>query len=382
MKQPPTTSKTPRELGYTFPAEWEAQRGTWMSWPRPEGISFPGRYHLIGPQLCEIVRQIALRQEVHINVPNENWEYLVRALFAEQDVPTRRVFFHFIKTNEAWCRDHGPAFVRKSREFRVESRELKKTRGGSSHSLLSTGNSPLAIVDWAFNAWGGKYPPYDSDDAVPTEVAKVLKIKNVFYPGIVMEGGAVDFNGKGTVLTTTDCLLNKNRNPHLSREEIEQYLKDYYGQKHVCWLTGGIEGDDTDGHIDDLARFISPDTIVFSVESNPKDVNFKTLKKVREQLDGLRDQDGNPFEIVELPMPKPVIIEKQRCPATYMNFLFVNGKGKGAILVPTYRDKKNDERALAVFRKRLPRHEVVGIDCTEVIWGLGAIHCLTQQVPA
>lgn len=353
------TGKTPRELGYIFPAEWEPQRGTWMSWPRPEGISFPGRYHRIGQQLAEIVRQIAMRQEVHINVPNENWEYLARALFAEQKVPSRRVFFHYIKTNEAWCRDHGPAFLK--------------------------GKKGVAIVDWGFNAWGGKYPPYDADDAVPTEVAKRLKIKQVFHPGIVMEGGAVDFNGKGTVLTTTDCLLNKNRNPHLSRAQIEQFLKDYYGQKHVCWLTGGIDGDDTDGHIDDLARFISPDTIVFGVESNPKDVNYKVLKRVRKQLDGLRDQDGEPFKIVELPMPRPVLIEGQRCPATYMNFLFVNGKGKasdGAILVPTYRDRKNDALALRILQDHLPRHEVVGIDCTELIWGLGAIHCLTQQVPA
>lgn len=352
MTQTSTSSKTPRELGYTFPAEWEKQRGTWMSWPRPEGISFPGRYHRIGEQLAEVVRQIALRQEVHINVPNENWEYLARALFADQKVPTKRVFFHHIKTNEAWCRDHGPAFVK--------------------------GKKGMAIVDWGFNAWGGKYPPYDSDDAVPTEVAKVLKIKKVFYPGIVMEGGAVDFNGRGTVLTTTDCLLNKNRNPHLGKEEIEQYLKDYYGQKHVCWLTGGIDGDDTDGHIDDLARFISPNTIVFGVEANEKDINYKVLKKVRKQLDGLRDQDGKAFNIVELPMPKPVVIDGQRCPATYMNFLFVNG----AVLVPTYRDKKSDARALDILREQLPKHEVVGVDCTELIWGLGAIHCLTQQVPA
>jgi agmatine deiminase len=345
-------TKTPRELGYSFPAEWEKQRGTWMSWPRPEGISFPGRYHRIGEQLAEIVRP----------------------LLTDQKVPTKRVFFHLIKTNEAWCRDHGPAVLKKSI---VDSSKLI---GRAKKASLSTANYQLStcIVDWGFNAWGGKYPPYDADDAVPTEVAKVLGIKKVFYPGIVMEGGAVDFNGRGTVLTTTDCLLNKNRNPHLSKEEVERYLKDYYGQKHVCWLTGGIDGDDTDGHIDDLARFISPDTIVFGVETDQKDVNYKVLKNVRKQLDGLRDQDGKAFNIVELPMPKPVVIEGQRCPATYMNFLFVNG----ALLVPTYRDKKNDAKALDILRERLPKHDVVGIDCTELIWGLGAIHCLTQQVPA
>lgn len=370
MKQ--NRTKTPLELGYTFPAEWEPQRGTWMSWPRPEGISFPGRYHRIGPQLCEIVRQIALRQEVHINVPNENWEYLARALLTEQKVPVKRVFFHYVKTNEAWCRDHGPAVLNRLKPalYRVSPSKLEQMK-------RDRRPRETAIVDWGFNAWGGKYPPYDSDDAVPTEVAKILGVKQVFYPGIVMEGGAVDFNGKGTVLTTTDCLLNKNRNPTLSKSQIEQYLKDYYGQKHICWLTGGIDGDDTDGHIDDLARFISPDTIVFGVESNKKDVNFRVLQRVRKQLDALRDQDGQPFRIVELPMPKPVVIEGQRCPATYMNFLFVTG----AVLVPTYRDRKNDAKALSILQKHLPDHEVVGIDCTELIWGLGAIHCLTQQLP-
>lgn len=344
--------KTPRELGYTFPAEWEKQSGTWMSWPRPEGISFPGRYRHIGMQLCSIVREIAARQLVHINVPNENWEDIVTEELKSNGVAMKRVRFHHIKTNESWCRDHGPAFV-----------------------VSDEGKS--AIVDWVFNAWGGKYPPYDDDDRVPARVAATLKIDRIFKPGIVMEGGAVDFNGAGTVLTTTDCLLNKNRNPKLKKADVERYLKDYYGQDHVCWLTGGIAGDDTDGHIDDLARFISPTKIVFGIESNRSDENYLVLKDVRRQLVGLRDQDGKPFEIIELPMPKPIIIDEQRCPATYMNFLFVNG----AVLVPIFGDRKNDALALSILRKHLPKHEVVGVRCDELIWGLGAIHCLTQQVP-
>ena len=351
MPTKPVAVKTPRESGYAFPAEWSPQRGTWMSWPRPEGISFPDRYHRIGPQLCEIARQIATRQELHVNVPNGNWERIVRRQLKDHGVPLRRVTFHHIRTNESWCRDHGPAFVTKK-------------------------NGEAAIVEWTFNAWGGKYPPYDDDNAVPRRVAETLKIKRVFAPGIVMEGGAVDFNGAGTVLTTTDCLLNKNRNPSLTRPDVERYLKDFYGQSNVCWLTGGIEGDDTDGHIDDLARFISPTTIVFGVESNEADENFAVLRDVRAQLDDLRDQDGQPFEIVELPMPKPIVIDGQRCPATYMNFLFVNG----ALLVPIFGDKKNDARALSILREHVDR-EVVGVRCDEIIWGLGAIHCLTQQVP-
>ncbi|MGB7158144.1 MAG: agmatine deiminase family protein, partial [Tepidisphaeraceae bacterium] len=194
---------------------------------------------------------------------------------------------------------------------------------------------------------------------------------------VVMEGGSVEFNGAGTVLTTTDCLLNKNRNPNLSKAQIEQYLKDYYGQKHIAWLTGGIEGDDTDGHIDDLARFISPTQVVIAMEDDPKDANYKVLKSARRQLDRIRDQDGRPFEIIEIPMPRPVTHDGQRLPATYVNFYFVNG----ALLVPTYRDKRNDRKAIEILQSHLPKHKVIGIDCTELIWGLGAIHCLTQQQP-
>lgn len=358
--------QTPASLGYRFPAEWEAHEGTWFSWPRPEGISFPGKYHTVPENLARIMREIQGRELVHINVPNENWAYIVRGQLNEFGCPLRDVRFHYIRTNESWCRDHGPAF-------------------------LQNRNGKLGIVDWGFNAWGGKYPPYDDDDAVPTRIAELLKLP-VFYPSdgasqkranvgrgtVVMEGGSVDFNGVGTVLTTTDCLLNKNRNPKLSKRKIEEYLKNYYGQRHVCWLTGGIAGDDTDGHIDDLARFIGPGKIVVGVEADRKDENFQVLKDVRKQLDKLRDQAGGAFEIVEIPMPGAVVHDGQRLPATYVNFYFVNG----ACLVPTYRDRKNDRRAIEILQQHLPAHKVIGIDCVELIWGLGAIHCLTQQQPA
>jgi agmatine deiminase len=337
-------SKTPSQLGYTFAPEWHPHVGTWFSWPRPEGISFPGKYHTVPENLARIMKEIQLRELVHINVPNENWEYIVRQQLDEHGCPTRNVLFHYIKTNESWCRDHGPAFVIKGKKS--------------------------AIVDWGFNAWGGKYPPYDDDDAVPTRIAEEFELP-VFYPKIVMEGGSVEFNGAGTVLTTTDCLLNKNRNPKLPKKKIEQYLKDYYGQKEVLWLTGGIEGDDTDGHIDDLARFISPTKLVLAVEDDPKDANYKVLREVRKQVAKF------PFEIIEIPMPSAVEYDGQRLPATYVNFYFVNG----ALLVPTYRDRKNDRRAIEILQSHLPEHQVIGIDCVELIWGLGAIHCLTQQQP-
>jgi agmatine deiminase len=342
--------KTPAQLGYGFPPEWHAHAATWFSWPRPEGISFPGKYHTVPENLARIMREIQSREQVHINVPNENWEYLVRGQLKEHGCPTTNVFFHYIKTNESWCRDHGPAFVRKGKK--------------------------LAIVDWDFNAWGGKYPPYDHDDAVPTRIAEELKLP-VFYPRIIMEGGSVEFNGAGTVLTTTDCLLNKNRNPKLSKKQVERYLKGYYGQTNVCWLTGGIEGDDTDGHIDDLARFISPRKLVIGIEDDPKDANYRVLLSARRQAARQRDQAGQPFEIIEIPMPRAVVHDGQRLPATYVNFYFVNG----ALLVPTYRDCRNDRRAIEILQSHLPKHKVIGIDCTELIWGLGAIHCLTQQQP-
>ena len=346
---------TPASRGYVFPPEWHPHRATWFSWPRPEGISFPDKYHTVPENLARIFREITPREQVHINVPNGNYEHLVKEQLKANGCPICNIFFHHIKTNESWCRDHGPAFV------------LKKGKGGRKQA---------AIVDWGFNAWGGKYPPYDDDDAVPTKIAEELKLP-VFYPGIVMEGGAVEFNGAGTVMTTTSCLLNKNRNPHLSKAEIERYLCDFYGQKHVVWLGEGIAGDDTDGHVDDLSRFISADTIVTAVEDDPKDANFKILQDNLKRLTKLKDQDGQPFKIVQIPMPGVVEHDGQRLPATYVNFYFING----ALLVPTFGNGRRDRKALEILQDHLPRHRVIGIDCTELIWGLGAIHCLSQQQP-
>lgn len=346
---------TPAQHGFTFPAEWTRHAATWISWPRPEGISFPGRYQECIDNIVEVIRAITQFEPVNLNVPNVDYEDIVRARLMYRKVPMRRVRFHHIRTNECWTRDHGPAFVVRTRR----------------------GKTDAAIVDWGYNAWGGKYPPYDADDAVPTRVAEKLKLP-VFYPGIIMEGGAVDFNGAGTVLTTTACLLNRNRNPHLSRRQVEQYLKDYYGQRHVIWLGDGIAGDDTDGHVDDLARFVDERTIVIGMERNPRDANYDVLRANRRRLDRLRDHDGRPFTIVEMPMPKPVVHLKQRLPATYMNFYFVNR----ALLVPTFGDPPRDGQALDILQRLLPRRRVVGVDCRALVWGLGTTHCLTQQQPA
>ena len=346
--------RTPAALGYSFPPEWYPHRATWISWPRPEGISFPGKYHEAIEDIAGLIRVLVQRENVHLNVPNKNYERIVSQFLRSRKVPLRRVFFHYIPTNEAWARDHGPAFVLRNRR----------------------GKTQAAIVDWGFNAWGGKYPPWDADDAVPTQVAKILGLP-VFYPAIVMEGGAVDFNGAGTVLTTTSCLLNKNRNPKLSKKRIERYLRDYYGQKHVIWLGEGIEGDDTDGHIDDLARFIDERTIAIGIETNKRDPNYAILQTARRALDKARDQDGRPFTIVELPMPRPIAYDGQRVPATYINFYFANR----ALLVPTFGQRDRDRKAITILQRRLPKREVIGVDCRKLIWGLGAIHCFTQQQP-
>jgi agmatine deiminase len=395
---------TPLSHGFTFPAEWERHSATWFSWPRPEGISFPSKYHTVPGSLASIIREIAPREIVHINVPNENYERIVREQLIEHGVArgffgpatglegtpsaNGRIRFHFIPTNESWCRDHGPAFV------------VEKPRGDR-----RSARARVAIVDWGFNAWGGKYPPFDADDAVPTRIAEEItgarkgarngvlsreRFAGLFLPRVkgkpvVMEGGSVEFNGAGTVMTSESCLLHENRNPHLSKREIEKALKDWYGQSHVVWLGDGIVGDDTDGHIDDLARFIAPDVVVTTIEDDPADANYHVLKDNLRRLQLSRGADGRPFKIVTIPMPGVVEHEGQRLPATYANFYFVNG----ALLVPTYRHKRNDRRAIETLQAALeaiPRlhraRTVIGIDCTELIWGLGSIHCLTQQQPA
>ena len=346
---------TPAEHGYAFPAEWRRHAATWISWPRPEGISFPGFYHRAIEDVTGVIAAIARHEPVRINVPNLNYERIVRARLAAAGVPARRVGVFHIPTNECWTRDHGPAFVQRTRRGRTET----------------------AIVDWGFNAWGGKYPPWDADDAVPTRVAQALGLP-VFHTPLVMEGGAIDVNGAGTLLTTTSCLLHPNRNAGVPQAEIERHLRAWYGQRHVVWLGEGIAGDDTDGHVDDLARFVGPRTVVTAVEADLRDANYRVLRANRRALDRARDADGRPFDVIELPMPRPVVHEGLRLPATYVNFLFVNG----GLLVPTFGDRTNDRRALATLQRALPRRRVIGVDCRALIWGLGAIHCLTQQQPA
>jgi len=230
-------------------------------------------------------------------------------------------------------------------------------------------------VDWGFNAWGGKYPPYDLDDVVPSRIGAELGLP-VFEPGIVMEGGAFDVNGRGTLLTTESCLLNPNRNPRLGRGEIEQYLRDYLGVTHILWLGDGIAGDDTDGHVDDITRFVDPRTVVTVVEHDPADENYEPLQANLERLRGMTDQDGHPLRVVTLPMPRALYHEGHRLPASYANFYIANG----VVLLPTY-DPPRDEEAAATLAGLFPGREIVGMNAEDLVWGLGAFHCVTQQWP-
>ncbi|MEO7987102.1 MAG: agmatine deiminase family protein, partial [Gemmatimonadales bacterium] len=232
------------------------------------------------------------------------------------------------------------------------------------------------ILDWGFNAWGDKYPPYDLDDVVPRRIAEEIDIP-CFKPGIVLEGGSIDVNGRGTLLTTEACLLNPNRNPRLDREQIEQYLRAWLGVSSILWLGDGIAGDDTDGHVDDLTRFVGVNTVVTVVENDPDDENYEPLQMNLERLGNMTDQDGRPLEIVTLPMPRALYHDGQRLPASYANFYVANG----VVMLPTY-DPETDEEATATLQSLFPGRDVIGVDCTDLVWGLGAFHCVSQQWPA
>ena len=343
---------TPREAGYYFPAEWYEHRATWLSWIHKEE-SWPGKLDSVYVPYCAFIKAVSVGETVCINVANEQMQAFATAHLQKAGVDLSKIQFFLHPTNDAWCRDHGPAFL-------INTKDPKQK----------------AIVDWGYNAWGNKYPPFDLDDVIPTLVGKALGLP-VYHPSIVMEGGSVDFNGKGTILTSTACLLNKNRNPHLNQGEIEQYLFDYYGAEQVLWLGDGIVGDDTDGHIDDITRFVSEDTVVTVVEGNKQDDNYHLLKENLASLHQFRIVNGKQLNIAELPMPKPVVYEGQRLPASYANFYIANK----VVVVPTYRDK-NDDKALSILTDCFPDRDVIGIDSTDIIWGLGSWHCLSQQEPS
>ena len=340
-------TQNPADLGYRMPAEWEPHAATWLSWPRREGISFPDSFDRVMPTLRQMVAALVRSEPVCINVCNGAHEAEARAVLS--GVPPERITYYEIPTNEPWCRDHGPIFL---------SRDA---------------DPKLVVVDWDYNAWGNKYPPFDLDELVPTRVGEILNAP-VFYPRMILEGGSIEVNGDGTLLTTESCLLNPNRNPHLTRSEIERRLRDFLGVREILWLAGGTEGDDTDGHIDNLARFVNAHTVLAAVEEDRASVNYEPLQ---ENLKRLSHSQLAELDIFALPMPARIKREDLVLPASYANFYIANT----CVLVPTFLDP-NDERALEVIARFFPTRRIIPIDCRELIWGLGAFHCLTQQQPA
>jgi len=358
---------TPAALGYRMPAEWEPHAATWLAWPHNRE-DWPGKFGPIPWVFAEVVRHLVRVERVEILVQGAKAERRATAKLDRLGVDLSQVGFHHVKTDRVWTRDSGPLFV------------VKPTDPADP--------SGLALVHWSFNAWA-KYANHTRDRHVPRAIGRIVghdrwKPRVDLGDGqkpvrVVLEGGSIDVNGRGTVMTTEECLLSpiQARNPRLTRRQIEQVLADSLGTPHVVWLDKGIAGDDTHGHVDDLARFVDPSTIVTVVETDQADANYQPLQDNLARLQAALDQDGQPFRVVELPMPRAVVFEGQRLPASYANFYIANN----LVLVPTFNDRA-DRVALNILADLLPDHEVVGIHAGDLVWGLGTIHCMTQQQPA
>lgn len=354
-------TQTLRELGYHMPAEWEPHEATWLAWPHnPE--DWPGKFQSIPWLYAEIVRLLAAWERVHLIVEDAKAQQRITGMLERAGADLDRVSFHAWPTDRGWTRDSGPIFVRNA-----EGR--------------------TGLTNWRFNAWA-KYPDWHLDDQLPGRVAELLGLPE-WRPEIrredgsshrmVLEGGSIDVNGRGVLLTTEECLLSElqQRNPGVTREQLERVFYDYLGIDQVIWLGRGIVGDDTHGHIDDIARFAGPETIVATVEPDASDPNHAPLTENLERLKAARTPDGKQFTIIELPMPRPVVFRGQRLPASYANFYLANK----LVLMPTFHDK-NDRVALNILAEVFPEREVIGVHSVDLIWGLGALHCMTQQHPA
>jgi agmatine deiminase len=354
------TAATPRALGYRLPAEWEPHEATWIAWPHNPD-DWPGKFQAIPWVYAEIVRLLSAHERVHILVNDEKAEQSAKSILARAGAMLEQISFHRWPTNRVWARDSGPIFIR-------------------------DGAGRVALTDWHFNAWA-KYPDWQLDDQVPGRVAELLSLpawqpeiefENGARLRLVLEGGSIDSNGEGILLTTEECLLSgvQQRNPGVSRGQLEQAFHDFLGIDQVIWLGRGVAGDDTHGHVDDISRFVAPETIVTAVEPNTKDPNHEPLADNLRRLKAARTLDGKQFTLVELPLPRPVVFRGQRLPASYANFYIANG----LVLVPTFNDP-NDRVALIILADVFPDREVIGIHSVDLVWGLGTLHCMTQQQP-
>ncbi len=342
--------------GFAMPPEWSPQEAVWLSWPVDDPRHWGGaKRDLMQAKFAEITAAISRHVEVRINVHGVDHAAIKAACNRAKAVPERvQLFDH--PHNDVWCRDHGPIFVKHG----------------------ETGE--VAVTDWGFNAWGGKFPPWELDNEIPARIAAALEMR-IFKGGMILEGGAIEINGEGQLLTTEAVLLNPNRNPELGRDEIEQRLRDQLGVSEILWLKKGIEGDDTDGHIDDLARFTDSKTILACCERDSSSPNWRVLQDNLETLRSFRASNGQPFEVIEIPLPQACEVPGWRLPvlpASYVNFLITNG----GVLVPTFRQNKNDDRALGMIRELFPDRKITGIDCLDLVEEGGTLHCISQQQPA
>lgn len=345
---------TPAALGYRWPAEWEGHAATWLAWPQNPD-TWPGHLDRARSGFANIVRALQGHERVRILVNGEAEESEARRELAKEGVQTDDgLEFPHIRTDDAWLRDSGPTFV-------VRDQPTGRTR---------------AAIDFRFDAWGGKYPPWHNDAAIPRGIADHLGVE-IFSADFVLEGGSIDGNGRGSVITTESCLLHPNRESRRTRESMERRLHDWLGATQVLWLGSGIAGDDTDGHVDDIARFVDAGTVVVVGVDRDDDVNYAAASENLRRLKNMRDQDGKLLTVVELPPPPIHSIDGLRCPASYANFYVANG----VVLVPTF-GVRSDARALAILGEAWPSREVVGIPCEYLVLGLGAVHCLSQQEPA
>lgn len=351
--------QTPRTLGYSMPAEWERHEATWLAWPH-NATDWPGKFGPIPWLYAEIVRLLAAHERVHLIVENAAMERRVTSILKRAGADREQVSFHRWPTDRGWTRDSGPIFVRN---------EAGQT----------------AITNWRFNAWA-KYDDWRLDDKLPGRVTKLLGVaewlptfQDQSRTRCVLEGGSIDGNGAGLMLATEECLLSEvqQRNPGLDREDLERVFSEYLGIDQTIWLGRGIAGDDTHGHVDDIARFVAPDTVVAAVEPDTRDTNHEPLAENLARLKATRTKAGKQLNVIELPLPRPVVFRGQRLPASYANFYIANG----VVLVPTFHDP-NDRVALNTLAEVFPDREVIGVHSVDLIWGLGALHCMTQQQPA
>jgi len=340
---------TPRELGYHMPAEWEKHASLWLSWPY-DPTTFPQRVPKVEETYVKIISLVHTSEEVNLFVKNKRMEEKVTHMLTENGVDLRRIHFFRFNYADVWFRDYGPIFVKNQHQ-------------------------QLAMVHWIFNSWGNKYEELLKDSRVPRAIQKRMQL-NCFEPGIVLEGGSIDVNGEGTLLTTEQCLLNKNRNPTLSKNQIENCLRNYLGVNHFVWLKNGIAGDDTDGHVDDLARFVNSTTVACVCEEDKNDENYAALRENFEILMNANDQNGKKLHVIKLPSAGYVGEPGKRLPASYANFYI----GNGVILVPVF-GHKNDREALNTIQSLFPKRKVSGVNCVDFVYGLGTIHCITQQQP-